>query len=128
MSLNNGFGTGCYFSSNVTQTAITGNVLDFKLKKSADKKEITDNTDNFLQVAFTKRKKVATLEVLLQGSSSVFTLPEIGNTASMASPWTNDVSGSWGITDAEIMFKSDDFAKVSLELTQWVKVDGTTLP
>lgn len=128
MSLNNGFGTGCYFSSNVTQNTITGSVLDFKLKKSADKKEITDNTDSFLQIAFSKRKKVATLEVLIQGSGSNISQPNIGDTATLASPWTNEVSGSWGVTDSEIMFKSDDFAKFSLEVTQWYKADGTTLP
>ena len=125
---NNGFGTGCYFSSNVTQTSVTGSVLDFKLKKSADKKEITDNSDNFLQIAFSKRKKVASLEVLLTGSGSAIVIPEVGDTATMASPWTTEVSGSWGVTDSELMFKSDDVAKVSLEITQWYKTDGTKLP
>src|ERR1035441_9989560 len=99
--MNNGFGTGCYFSSNVTQNAVTGSVLDFKFKKQADKKEITDNTDNFLQVAITKRKKVATLEVLLQGSASAIVIPEIGDSCTIASPWTTEVSHSWGVTDAE---------------------------
>lgn len=128
MPFNNGFGTGCYFSSNITQTAITGSVLDFKLKKSSDKKETTDNTDNFLQVNFTKRKKVATMEVLLQGSGSAIVIPDIGATCTMASPWTTEVTGSWGVTDSELMYKSDDVAKVSLEVTQWYKADGTTLP
>lgn len=127
-TLNNGFGTGCYFSSNVTQTSVTGSVLDFKLKKSASKKEITDSTDNFLQIAFTKRMKVATLDVLIQGSGSNIPIPNIGDTSTMASPWTNEVSGSWGVTDAELKYKSDDFVQMTLELTQWVKADGTTLP
>jgi len=126
--MNNGFGTGCYFGSNVTSNVITGSILSFKLKKSTDKKEITDNIDNFLQVAFTKRKKVATAEVLLQGSGSQIVLPNIGDIGTLASPWTAEVSGSWGVTDSELDFKSDDMAKVNVELTQWYKSDGSTLP
>lgn len=126
--MNNGFGTGCYFSANVSQSAISGSIKDFKLKKSADKSEITDNSNNFLQIAFSKRKKVANVEVLIQGSGSLIAVPDIGNTASLGSPWTNEVTGSWGVTDSEITLKSDDFVTVSVELTQWYKSDGTTLP
>jgi hypothetical protein len=122
--MSNGFGTGAYFSSQVTQATLTGSVLDFKLKKQADKKELTDNNDNFFQVAFSKRKKVATLDVLLQGSGSNIAQPNIGDTVVLASPWSTDVSGSWGVTDSELMFKSDDFAKISLEVTQWITTSG----
>jgi len=122
--MSNGFGTGAYFSSQVTQATLTGSVLDFKLKKQADKKELTDNNDNFFQVAFSKRKKVATLDVLLQGSGSNIAQPNIGDTVVLASPWSTDVSGSWGVTDSELMFKSDDFAKISLEVTQWITTAG----
>lgn len=118
--MNNGIGSGVYFSTSViSQSAITGSVLSFKLKKSADKKEITDGGDNFKYVGITKRKKVASCEVLFTGSGSAITLADIGDTATLTNPWSGDVSGSWAVTDSEVDWKSDDAAKVTFEFSQW---------
>jgi hypothetical protein len=122
---NNGYGTGIYFANPTTTTAASGSVLSFKLKHQADKKELTDNYDNFIYVGITKRKKVASLEVLLQGSGSAITLANIGDTATIANPWTTEVAGNWGVTDAELDFKNDDGAKQTLELTQWTTTAGS---
>ena len=118
--MNNGIGTGIYFSTSAISTnAISGSVLSFKLKKQADKKEITDGGDNFKYIGITTRKKVASVEVLFTGSGSAITLPEIGDSATVTNPWSADVSGSWAVTDSEVDFKADDAAKVTFELTQW---------
>jgi hypothetical protein len=128
--VNNGLGTGVYFSiaGNISQSIVSGSVLSFKLKKSAEKKAITDGSDAFQYIGITKRMKVANVDVLFTGSGSKLNLPNIGDTALMSSPWTDDVSGSWAVTESEVDFKSDDAAKVSYEITQWFKADGTTLP
>ena len=123
--MNNGFGSGVYFGNPTTVTGTTGSVLSLKLKHQADKKEFMDQYDQFLQVAITKRKKVASLEVLLQGSGSNIALADIGDVATMANPWTTEVAGNWGVTDAELDFKNDDGAKQTLELTQWTTSSGS---
>lgn len=122
---NNGFGTGCFFTSNITQTAITGSITTFKFKYGAEMKEAVDGTDNYYQVAFGKRKKVANATILIQGSGSLIATPQIGNIATLASPWTNDLTGNYGVTAAEVTYKSDDFAMCDVELTQWVTVSGS---
>jgi hypothetical protein len=128
--MNNGFGTGVIFSTaNITQPLVSGSVLSFKIKKQADKKEITDNADNFIYVGITKRKKVGSLEVLFTGSGSAWNIPEVGDTATFSSnTLSGDISGSWGVTDSEVDFKSDDACKVSYEITQWIKTGGSSLP
>ncbi len=58
--MNNGFGTGIYFASNVTFTgAATGSVESFTLNHAAEKKEIVGADDNFLYIGIGKRKTVA---------------------------------------------------------------------
>lgn len=129
MALNNGFGTGIYFSSQVFLTGgISGSIESFTLNHTAEKKEIIDGNDNFIYIGIGKRKTVANATVILTSSGSNIATPAVGDTATLASPWTTDVSGTWGVTDAKLMFKSDDAAKVDIELTQWYKTGGGTLP
>jgi hypothetical protein len=124
----NGFGSGVYYHVYTTNTLFSGSTLDFKLKKQSDKKEITDNTDNFIYIGLGKRKKVATATILLNTSGSNIPLGNPGDTLTWTDPWTTEISGTWACTDAELDFKSDDGAKYTFEATQWVKADGTTLP
>ena len=129
--MNNSFGSnsGIIFSTaGITQSAVSGSLLSFKLKKSAEKKEITDGSDNFAYVGVTKRKKVANVEVLFTGSGSALIIPDIGDTATITNPSSGDSTGSWGVTDAEVNWKSEDACKVSYEITQWYKTGGATLP
>jgi hypothetical protein len=125
--MNNGYGTGVIFSTTgITQTMISGAVIDFKLARQAEIKEVADGANQFLGVSASKRKKVATLSVLLQTSGSTVTLPNILDTATFTNTWSGDCSGSWAVTgQPSIDWKQDDFAKASLEITQWVTATGT---
>lgn len=116
--MSNGFGTGILFgSSNISTTATTGSILSFKIKKTANKKEVADGADQFAYVGFTQRKKTANAEVLFKGAS--VTLPEIGDTATVTNTWSGDVTGTWYVTDSEVNYKSDDAVKCAVELTMW---------
>lgn len=126
---NNGFGTGVIFSLNgVSTTLASGSILSFDLAKDGDAKTILDGSNNTYYVGFSNRIKTANVEVLFTGSGSLLTLPEIGATATLTVPWSNDVSGNWGVTKSSVSGKSDDAVKLKFEWKQWVKTDGTTLP
>jgi hypothetical protein len=124
---NNIIGTGVIFTtSGITQTIISGSVIDFKLAKQAEVKEVSDASNNFLGIGAGKRKKVATLSVLLQTSGSAVNLPNVLDTTTFTNSTSGDCSGSWAITgQPSIDWKNDDFAKASFEITQWVTSTGT---
>lgn len=129
--MNNGFGSEVYFGmGNTAIVGITGSLVSFKLNKTADVKEVTNGKNDVQYIGISKRKKVANAEILIYGSGShLITVNDIGDTVSITSGFvTTDVAGNWAITKPDLDFKPDDGAKMSVELTQWVKSDGSTFP
>ena len=87
---------------------------------------MVDGSNNYTYIGGGKRKKVATMSVLLQSSGSVLTVPEVLSTATLAAPWSNDVSGNFAVTgQPEVVFKNDDGAIANMEVTQWITATGT---
>lgn len=129
MESTNGFGSAVIFSTGgITQSMITGEVLDFKLSKQGEIKEATTARNNFAAVYVSKNKQVATLSVLLTTSGSAVALPNLLDTTTFTNPWSNECTGSWAVTgQPSIAWKSDDFARADLEITQW-RTDSGTLP
>jgi hypothetical protein len=127
--MNNGFGSTIYFSAQgISTSATTGSVVSFKYKNVADTKEVISGAFNYLGIGIGKRKKVANVEVILTGSGSTINTANIGDVATITSPWTANVSGNWSVTQAESALKDDDAAKQTIELTQWYTDAGTTIP
>ena len=110
----------------ISQSMLTAEVQDFSIMRESEIKEAVGADFKFLAVATGKRKKVAKLSCLALTSGSAVTLPNILDTATLANPYSADVSGSWAVTgNPTLTFKNDDFCKFDVEVTQWVTKTGT---
>ena len=111
-----------------TQNVFSGSLLSFKVAGQAEIKEATDQNNNFIGVAKSKIKKVATFSVLLETSGSTVTLPPHLTPATIVNAMSGDVSGNWYVTGTpSIDWKNDDFAKADGEVTQWISGSGQSL-
>lgn len=113
-------------ATGMSQTAITGSILSFKLQKQGEVKEATDAANKFMAAAKGKEKRVASISVLLTASGSQVILPELLASATITNSSSGDCTGSWYVTgQPSIDWKNDDFAKADVELTQWLTATGT---
>jgi len=110
----------------ISTTTLSGSVVDFKIQREAEIKEVTDASNKFLGISASKRKKVATISVILQSSGSAISLPNILDTATFTNPHSADAAGNWAVTGTpSIVWKNDDFAKADMEITQFVTATST---
>jgi hypothetical protein len=110
----------------VTQSVISGSLLDFKVQKQAEIKEATDINNNYFAVAKGKQKRVVNISVLLTTSGSSVAVPEILTPATISSTISGDVSGNYYVSgQPSVDWKNDDFAKADVEITQWITSTGT---
>jgi len=129
--MNNGFGTSVLFACKATLSGLTGSIVECNEKHSATKKAITDGADAFVYIGITQRFKTFAIKALFEGSASLgsgVAVPEIGDLATFASPMTAGGTGTWGVTESSLDMKADDAVYQNIEVTQWYKADGTTLP
>ena len=110
----------------ISQNVLSGSLLSFKWQKQGSLKEATDVNDNFLAVAKSKGKRVATISALLVTSGSNAALPELLTPATITSTGNADMTGSYYVSgQPAIDWKNDDFTKFDIEVTQWLTSTGT---
>jgi hypothetical protein len=128
----NGIGTGVYFSVNGSLTSggagITGSIESFTITRMSEQAEIVDGQGGFIYVGKTKVKDVIDMSIILTGSGSKFTVPHNLDAATFASPWSDDVTGSFYVTNnPKVETSVGTAAKATVQLTKYYKSDGTTL-